>query len=280
MPVTIDVLMPAVGDYYAAEAADAVADYAPAFAAAGMALAPRAWTEGPGDGAATLALFAWGYHADPARWLAMLDAWPAGNRLINPAALLRWNTTKTYLEALAAAGVPIVPSLFGDADAASVAAAYDHFGVDELVVKPQVSAGSDRTVRVRRGDALTPLANAIIQPFLPAIGDEGELSLFYIGGDFSHAARKVAAAGDFRIQPQFGGVITRIDPPAEAIAVAKHALAALPEAPCYARVDLLRLADGGLALIELEAIEPDLYPDLDDGVRDRLATAVAAVLAQ
>lgn len=279
MRVTIDVLMPAVGDYYAAEAADAVAGYAPAFAAAGMALAPRAWTEGPGGGAATLALFAWGYHADPARWLAMLDAWPAGNRLINPAALLRWNTTKTYLEALAAAGVPIVPSLFGDADAASVSAAYDHFGVDELVVKPQVSAGSDRTVRVRRGNAVTPLADAIIQPFLSAIGDEGELSLFYIGGNLSHAARKVAAAGDFRIQPQFGGVITRIDPPAEAIAVAEQALAGLPEAPCYARVDLLRLADGGLALIELEAIEPDLYPDLDDSVRHRLAAAVADVLA-
>lgn len=275
----IDLLMPAAGSHYADEAAAMAADYAPAFAAAGLTLTPRPWTDGPGDGAATLALFAWGYHADAERWRAMIDDWPAENRLINPPALLAWNTRKTYLRDLAAAGVPIVPSVFGDADAASVAAAFDHFGVDTLVVKPQISAGSDRTMRIARGQAVSPMADAIIQPFLPAVGDEGELSLFYIGSAFSHAARKVAAAGDFRIQPQFGGVTTRIDATAEAIALAEQVIAALPEAPCYARVDMLRLPDGRLALMELELIEPDLYPDIETGVGERLAAAVARRVA-
>ncbi len=277
-PAIIDVLMPAPGNHYAAEAAAVVESYRPAFADLGLHLAPRPWTDGPGAGAATLALFAWGYHTDAASWLAMLDAWPAGRLLLNPPALLRWNTRKTYLDELAQCGVPIVPSLFVDATQASVAAAFDHFGVDALVVKPQISAGSHQTTRITRGAAIAPLADAIIQPLLASVGEEGEWSLFFIGGAFSHAVRKVAQAGDFRVQPQFGGKVSRLDPPDEAMAIAASALAAMPAPALYARIDLLRLADGGLALIELEAIEPDLFPDLDSGVRARLAAAMVAAL--
>ncbi len=276
----VDVLMPAADSDYAAEAAEMVEDYRPAFTAHGMALAPRPWTEGAGDGVAALALFAWGYHVDPRRWAAVLEGWPESVPLFNPPALMRWNTRKTYLAELEAAGVPIVPSWFGDADAASVAAAFDRFDVETLVVKPQVSGGSYRTDRVRRGDAVEPLADAIIQPFLPAVGEEGELSLLYIGGAFSHAVRKVAQGGDFRIQPQFGGVTTAISADREAHAVAAQALAALPVAPLYARVDLIRLPDGSLALMELEAIEPDLYIDFGDDVPGKLADAVVARLTQ
>jgi len=278
--VQIDVLMPAADNDYAAEAAEMVDDYRAAFAARGMTLAPRAWTAGPGDGAAALALFAWGYHVDAARWAAVLEDWPEGVVLFNPPALLRWNMRKTYLAELEAAGVPIVPSWFGDADAATVAAAFDRFGVDTLVVKPQVSGGSYRTARVRRGDPVAPLADAIIQPFLPAIGDEGELSLLFIGGVFSHAVRKNARPGDFRIQPQFGGQLSHANADDEARSVATRALAALPDAPLYARVDLIRLPGGGLALMELEAIEPDLYLDFGNDVAGKLADAVQAAIAQ
>lgn len=277
---TVDLLMPAAGDGYAEEAAAVAAAYAPSFADRGMTLATRPWTDGPGTGDATLALLAWGYHADPVRWQRTIDEWPADRLLINAPALLAWNTRKTYLRDLEAAGVPVVPSLFGDADGDSIAAAFDHFDVDTIVVKPQISAGSDRTWRVARGASPPPpLAGAIIQPFLPAVGGEGELSLFYLGGRYSHAARKVAAAGDFRIQPQFGGVTTGIDPSGDARLVADAALAAAPAPACYARVDLLRLGDGRLAVIELELIEPYLYHDVATGVADRLAAAVAAAIA-
>ncbi len=278
MPTTIDVLMPARGDGYAPEAAAVLASYGDAFADCGLALAPRPWTDGPGEGAASLALFAWGYHTDAGRWLAMLEAWPADRPLLNPPAMLRWNTRKTYLAELADAGVPIVPSLFGDATPASVAAAFDEFGVDALVVKPQISAGSHLTMRISRGQSIEPLADAIIQPFLRSVGREGELSLFFIGGQFSHAVRKVAGADDFRVQPQFGGQVTAIEPSEEATAIARRAISAMPAASIYARVDLLGLADGSLALIELEAIEPDLFPDYAGGVRERLAAAVAAAI--
>ncbi len=274
----VDVLMPAADSDYAAQAADMVEDYRAAFAARGMTLAPRPWTAGPGDGAAALALFVWGYHVESARWTAVLENWPDAMPLFNPPTLLRWNMRKTYLAELEAMGVPIVPSWFGDADATSVAAAFSRFDTDALVIKPQVSAGSYRTDRVRRGDPVVPLADAIIQPFLSAVGEEGELSLLYIGGTFSHAVRKVAQGGDFRIQPQFGGATTAITADPQAHAVAARALAALSHPPLYARVDLIRLPDGHLALMELEVIEPDLYPDFGDDVPGKLADAVREVI--
>lgn len=287
----IDVLMPASGDAYAEAAAAELAPYHQPFADAGLVIRPRPWDLAgdfagdlwPGDAAATLALFAWGYHTQVDRWLAMLRDWPAGSRLLNPPDLLLWNTRKTYLAELAAKGIAIVPSLFCDADSAAITAAFDHFGAQLLVIKPQISAGSYQTQRISREltpDFLPPefLANAIIQPFVASVGDEGELSIFFIGGTFSHAARKVAQQGEFRVQPQFGGVFTPLVPGVEIMTVAQAVIAALPTAPLYARVDLLRLADGSLALIELEAIEPDLYPGIDPAVPARLAAAVVAAI--
>lgn len=278
MTIRIDVLMPAAASEYGGMAARIMDQYRDAFAARDMMLDARPWDLGPGDGAATLALFAWGYHLDVARWEAMLAAWPAEQPLFNAAPLLAWNTRKTYLLELEAKGIPIVPSRFGHADAAAVAAAFDAFGTDELVVKPQVSGGSYRTVRLRRGEPLRALDDAIIQPFIPAVSGEGELSFLFIGGTFSHAVRKVAKPGDFRIQPQFGGVFTRFEPEPSQLALAERVIAALPEPSLYARVDLLRIADGSLALMELEAIEPDLYPDMAPEVPARLADAVRALI--
>lgn len=274
----VDLLVPATDNAYASAVQKYVAPYVAAFGREGTALRPRSWTEGPGTGDAALALFAWGYHERAVEWETIIAGWPAHCPLFNPPALIAWNTHKTYLRALEAAGVPIVPSRFGNADAASVAGAFDAFGCDELVVKPQVSAGSFRTVRVRRGEPVEPLADAIIQPFLPAVAGEGELSLFAIGGTFSHAARKVATGGDFRIQPQFGGAFSGYEPDGEAMAVFDAVLTALPSAPLYARIDMLRRGDGRLALIEVEAIEPDLYTDLEPAVPRRLAAALARAM--
>lgn len=274
----IEVLMPAADAEYAAIAPEYLALFRPGFVRRGLELVARPWTEGVSDGAAALALLAWGYHLDVARWQAVLAAWPHDRPLFNPPALMAWNTRKTYLRDLDAAGIPIVPSIFGPADADTVAAAFDHFAVDQVVAKPQVSGGSWLTQRLRPGDAVEAIADAIIQPFLPAVGDEGELSFLFVGGTFSHAVRKVAAPGDFRIQPQFGGAFTRFEPDPGDLALAKRVIAAAPHEPLYARVDLIRRPDGTLALMELEAIEPDLYLDHGDDVPGKLADALLARL--
>lgn len=236
-------------------------DYHTLFAADGVELVPHAWTSGPPVGVdAAMALLAWGYHLDEPRWRRLLDEWPATLPLVNAREILAWNTRKTYLVELAAAGVPTIPTLFVDeVQAQIVDAAFARFGSNELVIKPQTSAGAYATLRLDRDAAIPTLRDAMIQPFLRSVGEEGELSLFYFGSVLAHAVRKVAAPGEFRVQPTYGGQLARFAPDAEPIAVADAALRQLPLPPVYARVDLIRVDDGRLALMELEAIEPDLY---------------------
>ena len=225
----IELLIPPPGVSYAPDAAEQARAYVPAFARAGLRLEPRPWTEA--GSAPALALLAWGYHLDLERWLALLGGWPDDLPLLNPPALMRWNTRKTYLAELEAKGVPTVPTWFGDAGAESIGAAFDEFGVDELIVKPQISAGSYQTHRLKQSDPRPDMSDAMIQPFLPAIVTEGEYSLFYIGGQFSHAIRKQASGDDFRIQPQFGGLNEGWTPDHEALDVAEAALGAAPADP-------------------------------------------------
>jgi hypothetical protein len=94
---------------------------------------------------------------------------------------------------------------------------------------------------------------------MPGILTEGEYSLFFFGGKFSHAIVKRPAAGDFRVQEQFGGRETAWDATAEARALAVAALAGAPAPPVYARVDMVGDASGTLHIMELELIEPSLF---------------------
>lgn len=231
----------------------------------GLEVAAQPWTDPVDPARARLVMpsLAWGYHARQADWFAQIDAFEAaGLRMVNPPAVLRWNSTKTYLVEMAARGAPVVPTLaFERLTPEQVHDAFDAFGVDEVVVKPQVSAGSHETIRVKRRGSLEggPTGPALIQPFLPAVGEEGELSLFYFDGVFSHAVTKVAVEGDFRVQPQFGGRTSEIAPEREALRAAEMALEAAGTTLTYARVDLIRGLDHTPQLMELELIEPNLF---------------------
>jgi glutathione synthase/RimK-type ligase-like ATP-grasp enzyme len=238
---------------------------AEALTSAGFAVEPRPWTD-PGDLAdfdLVLPLVAWGYHCDPPSWHALLDRLEReGRHVINPLPILRWNSDKAYLEELGGAGVATVPTrLVAALDDDSLEEARRDFG-PELVIKPPVSASAYGTFRIGPSDPLPTEAAGramMVQPFLSAVMDEGEYSLIYFEGAFSHAIVKRAKAGDYRVQPHLGGTELPCDPPAGSRRVAEAALAAAPEPPIYARVDLIRLNEGGLAVIELELIEPSLW---------------------
>jgi len=235
----------------------------------GWSIMPTPWTDhvdtadGLVDSALVLAVVAWGYHRDHARWMRATRTWAdAGVRIANPASVLGWNSDKTYLARLAERGVPIAPTIWSDAvDAATLDRAFDRFGTDRVVAKPVVSGGAWRTVLVSRGEVPEDLPEgaAMIQPYLPAIREEGELSLLFFGGRFSHAVNKRPVGDDFRIQQQFGGQYRQVTPPGDALALATRALAAIDERLLYARIDMVRGPDGGWLLMEAELIEPDFY---------------------
>src|SRR5690606_21310381 len=105
----------------------------------------------------------------------------------------------------------------------------------------------------------------IVQPLVESIHDEGEWSVYVLGGKVVSAARKVPAAGDIRVHEAYGGHTTSADVTAEHGSLALTAVAAAEEllgvGLPYARVDQMRLRDGTLALSELEVTEPGLYLD-------------------
>lgn len=208
-------------------------------------------------------LVAWGYHLEPARWLALLDrleAEPATT--LNPVPLLRWNSDKRYLAELGEKGIATIPTrLVGAMDDETLTAVRRDYG-DELVIKPPVSASADGTYRLGPADRLPDDARGkamMVQPFLKSVTDEGEYSVMMFGGRFSHCIVKRPKAGDYRVQAHLGGREEQCQAPDGAIALAEAALGAAPAPAAYARVDMVRGNDGALKVIELELIEPALW---------------------
>jgi glutathione synthase/RimK-type ligase-like ATP-grasp enzyme len=241
------------------------AGYAAVLGAAGLEVGHAPWTGPLPEADAYCPLLSWGYHLHYDRWRTFLDGVEAsltGERLINPVRTCRWNGDKGYLLELAERGAPVPPTLaLEHATPQAVELAIEGFGVEEVVVKPRVSGGAHQTVRVRRGETIAggPERDALVQPFMPAVSGEGEWSLFRFGDRWSHALTKVAAEGDFRVQPQFGGRVTAGQPPAAAMRAAEAVLHACPHPFTYGRVDLLADGNGGYFLMELELIEPFLF---------------------
>lgn len=252
----------------------------------------RPWTD-PGDLTGfdlVLPLLVWGYQRDCPRWFALLDQLEQQRiNLANPVSVLRWNSDKSYLLALEKAGVAIVPTLISAALTANdIAQAVQAFETDQLVVKPPISGGADGTYRLRNGQPLPgDIAGKpmLIQPFQPAIAQEGEYSLFYFAGTFSHAILKRPAKGDFRVQEFLGGSESGTDCPEGAQDLAVQARQAAEqilglETLLYTRADMLRDADGRFRLMELELIEPSLFFVYAEGGGDLFARAVVARLCQ
>ena len=250
----------------------------------------REWTN-PGDLSGfdlILPLIAWGYQRDCPAWFALLDRMETDILPVaNPVKLLRWNTDKAYLAELAETGVAIVPTLIRESlSDAALANAREILESPRLVVKPPISGGADGTFLIGPSDPLPTEAvgkRMLIQPYLPAIADDGEYSLFYFGGQYSHAISKHPAEGDFRVQEQFGGVEHAIEAPTDAKALAETALLATDTllrsgTPTYARVDMVRDGEGVFRLMELELIEPSLFLRFAEDKGAMFAAAIDATL--
>ena len=119
----------------------------------------------------------------------------------------------------------------------------------------------------------------MIQPFLPAVAEEGEYAFLFFGGEFSHCARKIPAKGDYRVQSEYGGHEEVHVPSGAELALARSVLDFVDGDPLYARVDMLRGLDGQLALIEIELIEPYLYPEQGPQMGEVFAKALVRKLA-
>jgi glutathione synthase/RimK-type ligase-like ATP-grasp enzyme len=211
----------------------------------------------------------------------------SGTPLWNPLPLLEWNLHKSYLLELQSRGVPIVPTIRAEnLTVERLRLLPGELGTGEIVIKPIVGAGAQRTHRLRfpwtreaEEAAVADHMNSeyLAQPYLPAIAEEGEFSLIYFQGQLSHAILKTPKPGDFRSQEEFGSQLKEVTPDASLRSHGDRVLAALSITPLYGRVDLVRHRDEFL-LMEVELVEPALYLSKSPGAAERFADALAGVL--
>ena len=235
--------------------------FVPAFAARGLELIEIDWRAcRPEDFDLLFVRTTWDYVDREAEFLDFLDRASRSRPVANAPALIRWNLSKHYLRELAEAGLPVIPSVFTDTPL-PLDEVFARLDADEIVLKPVVGAGGYGQERLSRvaaqGRWLEPQRFA--QPLIPSIATAGELSFIFVSGRFSHAVRKTPASGEYRIHVVHGGAEHPYAPSPAEIAEAAAFIQALPVPALAARVDMVP-HKGRLLLMEVEAIEPHLFP--------------------
>lgn len=261
-----------------------------AIEAAGLSVATWAWDDPAADfsqARCTVIRATWNYPwmlEEFSQWLLKVAGQTA---LLNPAPLIRWNLHKRYLLDLQDAGVPITPTAVLPRGAGtSLESLLAARGWQDVVVKPAVSAGSFRTLRVRPGElaageghllSLLEERDVLVQPYLPSVEGHGERALVWIDGEVTHAIRK---------NPRWQGEDESVSAEAMPISEAEHALAERTLAaarehgePFYARIDMAPGADGAPILMELELIEPSLFFPQGPAGLSRYVAALQRIVA-
>jgi glutathione synthase/RimK-type ligase-like ATP-grasp enzyme len=227
----------------------------------------------------------WDYFRHLEAFLGWAERVARVTALVNPAPVLSWNSHKRYLTALADDGVPTLPTsvvLRGAAADVQRSELAAHRG--EVVIKPAVSIGAIGAFRGAAGSdeaaahlaGLAASGDALVQPFERAVVVQGEVSLVYLGGSFSHAVRKVPVPGDYRVQAHYGGSVRLHQASRRQRQVAEAALARAPAPVSYARVDLVGGDDP--LVMELELIEPELFLRYGRGAPRRFADHLVGLL--
>lgn len=225
----------------------------------------------------------WDYTGRPAEFLAWYERVAQQSRVHNELQMVRRNQHKKYLVDLAEAGVPVVPTVVvaEQQDAKKVAR---ERGWSLAVLKPAIGLGGRSMTLFRQDSDLDepPLQGSAtewcVQPYVPSIKTEGEYSVVVVGGVVQHALVKRPGPTDFRVHDGRGGTHEPYPVTDELAASAADVLAAFgAEHSLYARVDLIRLEDGRLALMELDVTSPCLYTEHNPGLAAAFAAAVAAL---
>lgn len=226
-------------------------------------------------------------------------------RLANPPNVLRWNTDKHYLQALAEHGLPVVETLWLEPERKfDKRALHNRFPArQDYVIKPAISAGSMDTGRygVTADDRRSSLDHAVrlldddrsvmVQRYVPEVDEHGEIALVFFHGTFSHAARKGAMLNGAQRSESGLYLVEDMEPyraTPELIQAGQEILAfararipgrSISSRPLlYARVDLVPTNDGPPLLMEVELVEPSLFLSLATGAVERFADSLVAEL--
>jgi glutathione synthase/RimK-type ligase-like ATP-grasp enzyme len=234
---------------------------------------------------------AWDHIHHTAAFLVWVDAVARQTAVVNRPEVLRWSIDKRYLAALAAAGVPTVPTTW-----VSPGGAVPPFPVGEFVVKPTISGGGFETARYQPAEGAAARAHidrllaagrsVMLQPYQRAVDTEGETGLVFLGGTFSHAIGKgplLRPGAGVQTHLYAQEQINAVTPTGRQLATARSALGAAEGRVgpiTYARVDLITLADGDPAVLELELLDPALFLETAPAAANRFARVLRDLIDQ
>lgn len=211
----------------------------------------------------------WDYFERFDEFFTWLEKTKNKTTFINSAEVINWNIDKHYLQDLAKKNINIAPTLFIEkGENTTLKQLFEKTNWKEIVLKPAISGAARHTYRINPNNykkhenifkELIKVECMLFQTFLKNITLLGEISLIMIGGKYTHAVKKTAKKGDFRVQDDHGGTVEKYQPTIEEIIFAENCLKVSPFNPIYARVDIVYDNDNIISLSELELIEPELW---------------------
>ncbi len=251
----------------------------------GIEVEPVIWTETfePDRYQALVMRSCWDYHLTIdafKHWLEYLKQIKVP--VLNTPEVMLANLDKRYLLELSQQGLSIVPSiLLTSTQNKDITQIITQQGWSEAVIKPLVSGNGYQTRRMKPGQTLPEelqesQAGFLLQPFVESIQSQGEWSLIYFGGNFSHAVNKLPATDGFLIHEEHGGSTRALPVPPTLLRQASQLAQTRPDW-LYARLDYVWYAEQW-CLSELELIEPHLYLGYEAAAASRWALALQAFL--
>ena len=269
-----------------------------ALRARGAAVSLPVWDDPAVDWAAFDAVLirsTWDYQEKLPAFLGWAARVAAASRLLNPLEVVRWNTHKTYLRDLEAAGAHITPTIWLEQGSApDLSALLAERGWGRAFLKPMVGATARETLRFSADadglqDAsahlarLLPAEGMMLQPYMARVETEGEFSVIVIDGQVTHSVQKIPTPGDYRVQDDFGASDRPVSLPTSDVSFALKVLELARDRfddLLYARVDFLRDAVGRPCLNEVELVEPSLFFRHAPAAAETLADALIARTAR
>ena len=232
----------------------------------------------------------WDYFDRFEEFSKWLDEINKKTKLINRIETIRWNVDKHYLIDLNKMGVNIPSTIFIErGDKRTLTDLFMNSGWKDSILKPAVSGGGRHTYKINEDNAseyemiykeLIKKEAMMLQEFQYSVPEEGEKTFMIFGGKYSHAVLKMAKAGDFRVQDDFGGTVHEYEASKDEIEFAEWVVSLCNPLPVYGRVDAIKDNEGKLAVSELELIEPEMWFRTKPKAADFYAEAVIKEIAR
>lgn len=215
----------------------------------------------------------WGYEKQIDYFLNLLNELKKNNiPILNDYAIINNNFNKeNQILLLEKYNIPIIKTTIIPKNTKDIQSIIEKLFNQELVIKPSISASGNNTYLISNDSTrnnvislnninsiykdINQKSSLIVQPFIKEI-DNGEISLIYINGTYSHAVLRFPHIFNNKSSVQY---LSKEDLDEEIFTIANKVLAIKEyQGNLYERIDFVKI-DQQYYIMEIELIEPDLF---------------------